>query len=63
MPGQSEIRHPDKRRAGQDECVLRVATLGADPELRPVVHIWTSHDVSWLVSDNLPMIPGGLALP
>lgn len=49
-------------RAGEDECILRVATLDADPEVRPVVHIWTSHDVSWLVSEDLPMIPEGLSL-
>jgi ADP-ribosyl-[dinitrogen reductase] hydrolase len=50
-------------RTGQDESILRVATLDADPEVRPVIHIWTSHDVSWLVSDNLPMIPEGVSSP
>ncbi|MGQ3099881.1 MAG: GFA family protein [Sphingopyxis solisilvae] len=48
-------------RRGQDEYILRVGTLDADPEFRPVVHIWTSHDVPWLASENLPRIPEGLA--
>lgn len=50
-------------RAGQDECILRVATLDADPEVRPVVHIWTSHDAHWLAGDNLPTFPKGLPPP
>jgi len=29
--------------------ILRVATLDADPGDRPVMHIWTSHEVPWLV--------------
>ncbi|WP_374046524.1 GFA family protein [Sphingopyxis sp. DBS4] len=48
-------------RTGQDEYILRVATLDADPVLRPVIHIWTSHDVPWLADDDLPMVPEGLA--
>lgn len=47
-------------RRGQDEFILRVGTLDADPAFRPVVHIWTSHDVPWLAYDNLPMVPEGL---
>ena len=45
---------------GQDQWILRVATLDADPQVRPAVHIWTSHDVSWLGADNLPRLPEGL---
>lgn len=45
---------------GQDQWILRVATLDADPQVRPAVHIWTSHDVSWLTSNDLPMFPEGL---
>lgn len=44
-------------KAGQDQWILRVATLDADPQVRPAVHIWTSHDVSWLTADNLPRFP------
>jgi ADP-ribosyl-[dinitrogen reductase] hydrolase len=29
--------------------VLRVATLDDDPGGKPVMHIWTSHDVGWLL--------------
>jgi ADP-ribosyl-[dinitrogen reductase] hydrolase len=47
-------------RTGQDEYILRVATLDADPVLRPVIHIWKSHDVPWLADDDLPMVPEGL---
>lgn len=47
-------------REGQDEYILRVATLDADPSQRPVIHIWTSHDAPWLVGDNLPTVPEGL---
>ena len=48
-------------REGQDEYILRVATLDADPSQRPVIHIWTSHDAPWLAGDNLPTVPKGLA--
>ncbi len=47
-------------REGEDEYILRVGTLDADPGVRPVVHIWTSHDVPWLAGDDLPMTPEGL---
>jgi ADP-ribosyl-[dinitrogen reductase] hydrolase len=48
-------------RDGHDEFILRVATLDADPTFRPVVHIWTSHNVPWLEEANLPMMPEGFA--
>jgi hypothetical protein len=42
-------------RADQPHLVLRVATLDDDPAVRPVVHIWTSHDVPWLAEgEDLP---------
>lgn len=47
-------------REGENEYILRVGTLDADPRVRPVVHIWTSHDVPWLAGDDLPMVPEGL---
>ena len=47
-------------REGQDEYILRVATLDADPSQRPVIGIWTSHDAPWLTCDNMPTVPEGL---
>ena len=41
-------------RAGEPHVVLRVATLDDDPTVRPVVHIWTSHDVPWLALNGGP---------
>lgn len=35
----------------QPHVILRVATLNDDPGVRPVAHIWRSHDVPWL-QDN-----------
>lgn len=46
---------------GQDELVLRVATLDADPGARPAVHIWISHEVPWLVGVDLPKLPEGFS--
>jgi ADP-ribosyl-[dinitrogen reductase] hydrolase len=45
---------------GQEELIVRVATLDADPNERPAVHIWTSHDVPWLLAKELPVFPKGL---
>lgn len=45
---------------GQNQWILRVATLDADPQVRPAVHIWTSHEVPWLVAADLPAFPEGL---
>lgn len=36
----------------QDVVILRVATLDDDPGVRPVVHIWTLHDVPWLTDEG-----------
>jgi hypothetical protein len=47
--------HIVAERADQPHVVLRVATLDDDPGVRPVVHIWTSHDVPWLTEgEHLP---------
>lgn len=45
---------------GQDQWILRVATLDADPHVRPAVQIWTTHDVPWLSTANLRTFPEGL---
>ena len=45
----------------QDQVILRVATLDDDPDVRPIVHIWTSHDVPWLTDDQeIPRLPEGV---
>jgi hypothetical protein len=50
--------HIVAERADQPHVVLRVATLDDDPTVRPVVHIWTSHDVPWLAEgEGLPRFP------
>jgi ADP-ribosyl-[dinitrogen reductase] hydrolase len=36
------------QRAGQDQVILRVATLDDDPEQKPAFTIWASHETSWL---------------
>ena len=38
----------------QAQVIVRVATLDGDPGLRPVMHIWTAHDVPWLQHEGLP---------
>ena len=38
----------------QAQVIVRVATLDGDPGLRPVMHIWTTHDVPWLQHEGLP---------
>lgn len=48
-------------RTGQEEYILRVATLDDDPVIRPVIHIWTAHDVPWLAGENLPWVPEALS--
>ena len=35
-------------RLAQPHVIVRVATLDEDPGSKPVMHIWCSHDVSWL---------------
>lgn len=45
---------------GQEELILRVATLDGAPNTSPVVHIWTSHDRAWLSDRELPAMAEGL---
>ena len=40
--------HLVAERPAQPHVIVRVATLDADPELRPEAHIWVSHDAPWL---------------
>ena len=50
--------HIVAERGDQPYVVLRVATLDDDPGVRPVLHIWTSHDVPWLIEDeHVPHFP------
>jgi hypothetical protein len=37
---------------GRPGYIVRVASLDEDPGLRPKHHIWTSHDVPWLVDEG-----------
>ncbi|MGE5094288.1 MAG: GFA family protein [Betaproteobacteria bacterium] len=39
-------------REGQPHVILRMATLDADPGIRPAFHIWRSHGVAWLEEDG-----------
>jgi len=47
--------HLVAERPEQPHVILRVAMLDDDPELRPMLHIWTSDDVPWL--KDLPRYP------
>ncbi len=50
--------HIVAERSGQAHVILRVATLDDDPGVRPVMHIWTSHEAPWLSEDDsLPRYP------
>ncbi|KAB1075477.1 GFA family protein [Methylobacterium planeticum] len=44
--------HLMAERPAQAHVLLRVATLDDDPAQRPQQHIWTSHEVPWLVDDG-----------
>lgn len=44
--------HLVAERPAQPHVILRVATLDEYPGERPVMHIWTSHDVPWLVEED-----------
>jgi ADP-ribosyl-[dinitrogen reductase] hydrolase len=39
-------------RLAQPHVILRVPTLDDDPGATPVLHIWTSHDVPWLMDEE-----------
>jgi len=40
-------------KAGQENLIVRVGTLQDDPEIRPAMHIWTSHRKPWLAYEDL----------
>jgi ADP-ribosyl-[dinitrogen reductase] hydrolase len=44
--------HLMAERPAQPHVIVRVATLDDDPGAKPVMHIWCSHDVSWLQEDK-----------
>jgi hypothetical protein len=44
----------------EPNVILRAATLDNDPGVRPVLHMWVSHDVPWLVAtQGVPQYPEG----
>ena len=50
--------HLIAQRTGQDQVILRVATLDDDPEQKPAFQIWASHEVSWLeYGSHIPAYP------
>lgn len=49
--------HLVAERFQQPLLIVRIATLDEDPSATPERHIWTSHDVPWLVYENLPAYP------
>jgi ADP-ribosyl-[dinitrogen reductase] hydrolase len=50
--------HIVAERSDQPHVVLRVATLDDDPDAKPIMHIWTSHEVPWLTEDErMPRFP------
>jgi len=50
--------HLIAQRTGQDQVILRVATLDDDPEQKPAFQIWKSHEVSWLeYGSHIPAYP------
>jgi len=54
--------HVVAERPAQAHVILRVATLNDDPGTTPEMHIWTSHDVPWLIAardiPDFPEMPG-----
>ena len=45
--------HLFAERPTQGHIILRVATLDDDPGVTPQVHIWRSHEVSWLSFEDI----------
>lgn len=41
----------------QPHVIIRVASLDEDPGVKPVTHIWTSHDAQWLAYEDVPSFP------
>ncbi|MGF6241100.1 Uncharacterized conserved protein [Paraburkholderia phenazinium] len=44
--------HLVAERPEQPHVILRVPTLDDDPGVTPAMHIWTSHDRSWICEDE-----------
>lgn len=44
--------HLVAHRPAQPHVILRVATLDDDPQTKPVMHIWISQAVPWLVDEG-----------
>ena len=43
---------------------IRLGTLDADPERRPLVHVWVSEKAPWYeIGDTLTQLPKGLSEP
>ena len=50
--------------ATEPDVILRAAALDDDPGVRPILHMWVSHDVPWLVAaDEVPRYPEGSPEP
>ncbi len=49
--------HLVAHRENQPQLIVRVASLDDDPNMLPVAHILTSHDVPWLQYEGLPNHP------
>lgn len=48
----------------EPELILRAATLDDDPGVRPVLHMWVSHDMPWLVApEGVPRYAEGSPEP
>lgn len=49
--------HLVAERPAQAHVIVRVATLDDDPGIKPLMHIWASHDVPWLAYEDVPCFP------
>jgi len=49
--------HLIAERPAQPHIILRVPTLDDDPGVKPIMHIWTSHDKPWLDTNTLANYP------
>lgn len=49
--------HLIAERPKQPHIILRVPTLDDDPGVKPVMHIWISHDKPWLDTNTLASYP------
>lgn len=49
--------HVVAERVNQPNVIVRVATLNEDPKTTPQMHIWASHDATWLEYEGIPAYP------